>query len=117
MDLKYFLNELYEEHNYPAKAKLLTLARETRPETTTKDVSNFLDGEIAYQLLKETKNLASNGGHIVAYRINEIWEIDIYDVSRYDKSNKGFKYMFAVVDVFTRFGYIIPLKNKYITST
>ena len=104
MDLKDFLDELYTENNYPAKAKLLQLAKQTRPETTAKDVDNFLNGELAYQLLKETKNLTSNSGHIVAYRINEIWEIDIYDVSRYDKSNKGYKYMFAVVDVFTRFG-------------
>ena len=117
MDLKDFLNELYSENNYPAKAKLLKLAKETRPETTAKDVNNFLDAELAYQLLKETKNLKTNGGHLTAYRINEIWQIDIYDVSRYEKSNKGFKYMFAVVDVFTRFGYIIPLKNKDITST
>ena len=117
MDLKDFLDELYSENNYPAKAKLLKLAKETRPETTAKDVDNFLNGELAYQLLKETKNLTSNSGHIVAYRINEIWQIDIYDVSRYDKSNKGFKYMFAVVDVFTRFGYIIPMKNKDIIST
>ena len=117
MDLKDFLNDLYSENNYPAKAKLLKLAKETRPETTAKEVNEFLDAELAYQLLKETKNLASNSGHIVAYRINEIWQIDIYDVSRYEKSNKGFKYMFAVVDVFTRYGYIIPMKNKDIDST
>jgi hypothetical protein len=117
MDLKDFLNELYEENNFPAKAKLLKLAKETRPEITAKDVNDFLDAELAYQLLKETKDLASNSGHIVAYRSNEIWQMDIYDVSRYEKSNKGFKYMFAVVDVFTRFGYIIPMKNKDITST
>ena len=72
MDLKDFLNELYEENNFPAKAKLLKLAKETRPEITAKDVNDFLDAELAYQLLKETKDLASNSGHICAYRINEI---------------------------------------------
>ena len=57
MDLKDFLDELYTENNYPAKAKLLQLAKQTRPETTAKDVNNYLDSELAYQLLKETKNL------------------------------------------------------------
>ena len=76
MDLKDFLDDLYESNNYPAKVKLLQLAKQTRPETTAKDVDNFLNGELAYQLLKETKNLKSNSGHIVAYRINEIWQID-----------------------------------------
>jgi hypothetical protein len=56
-------------------------------------------------------------GHITAFRINEIWQIDIYDLSRYETSNKGYKYMFACLDVFTRFAYIIPLKNKDIIST
>ena len=66
MDLKEFLDELYSENNFPAKVKLLKLAKETRPEITTKDVNDFLDAELAYQLLKETKDLASNSGHIVS---------------------------------------------------
>ena len=112
-----FLNSIWSEHNYPAKAKLLKLAKEKRPETKPKDVDKFLDAQISYQLLKETKNLKSNLGHIVAFKINEIWQIDLYDLSRYETSNKKFKYMFAVVDVFTRYAYIIPLKNKDIEST
>lgn len=42
MDLKDFLDELYTENNYPAKAKLLQLAKQTRPETTAKDVNYYL---------------------------------------------------------------------------
>ena len=112
-----FLTNLYIENNYPAKAKLLQLAKQTRPEIKAKDVNDFLDALMSYQLLKETKNRKSHLGHIVAFRVNEIWQIDIYDLSRYDKSNKGFNYMFAVVDVFSRFAYIVPLKNKDIDST
>ena len=56
-------------------------------------------------------------GHIVAFRLNEIWQIDIYDVSRFETSNKKFKYMFAVMDVFSRFAYIVAMKNKDIEST
>ena len=94
-----FLRDLWEENLYPAKAKLLKLAKETKPETKAKDIDIFLDAQIAYQMLKENKNVKSNIGHIVAFKFNEIWQMDIYDVSRYEKSNKGFKYMFAVVDV------------------
>ena len=95
-----FLNNIWSENNFPAKAKLLKLAKEQRPETQPKDVNKFLDAQLSYQLLKEGKNLKSNLGHIVAFKINEIWQIDIYDLSRYETSNKKFKYMFAVVDVF-----------------
>ena len=112
-----FLNNIWIENNFPAKAKLLKLAKEQRPDTKSKDVNTFLDAQISYQLLKEGKNLKSHLGHIVAFKINEIWQIDIYDLSRYETSNKKYKYLFAVVDVFTRYAYIIPLKNKDIEST
>ena len=112
-----FLNNIWSENNYPAKTRLLKLAKEANPEVKPKDIDKFLNDQISYQLLKETKNLTSHLGHIVAFRINEILQIDIYDVSRFESSNKKFKYMFAVVDVFTRFAYIVPLKNKDIEST
>ena len=112
-----FLNNIWSENNYPAKTKLLKLAQASNPAVKAKDVENFLNGQISYQLLKESKNLSTKLGHIVAFKINEIWQIDLYDVSRFESSNKKYKYMFAVVDVFSRFAYIIPLKNKDIEST
>ena len=112
-----FLNNIWSNANYPAKTKLLKLAQASNPAVKAKDVENFLNGQISYQLLKESKNLSTKLGHIVAFKINEIWQIDLYDVSRFESSNKKYKYMFAVVDVFSRFAYIIPLKNKDIEST
>ena len=112
-----FLNNIWIENNFPAKAKLLKLAKEQRPDTQPKDVNTFLEAQLSYQLLKETKNLKSHLGHIVAFHINEIWQIDLYDLSRYETTNKKYKYMFAVMDVFSRFAYIIPIKNKDIETT
>ena len=112
-----FLNNIWIENNFPAKAKLLKLAKEQRPDTQPKDVNKFLEAQLSYQLLKETKNLKSHLGHIVAFHINEIWQIDLYDLSRYETTNKKYKYMFAVMDVFSRFAYIIPIKNKDIETT
>ena len=57
-----FLNNIWENNNYPAKVKLLKLAKEQRPETKAKDVDTFLDAQISYQLLKEGKNLKSHLG-------------------------------------------------------
>jgi ABC-type glutathione transport system ATPase component len=54
-----FLTSLYIENNYPAKAKLLQLAKAQRPEVKTKDVNDFLEAQMSYQLLKETKKLKS----------------------------------------------------------
>ena len=60
-----------------------------------------------YETCKKTST-----GHIVAYKKNEFRNIDIYDLSKYDKYNKGYKYIFCVIDIFTRKVYCVPLKNK-----
>ena len=72
-----FLNNIWSENNYPAKTRLLKLAKEANPDVKPKDIDTFLNDQISYQLLKETKNLTSHLGHIVAFRINETWQIDI----------------------------------------
>ena len=46
-----FLNSIWSENLYPAKVKLLKLAKEQRPEIKPKDVEDFLNGQISYQLL------------------------------------------------------------------
>ena len=42
----------------------------------------------------------------------EICQIDIYDLSKYEASNKHFKYIFALIDVFTRRAFGVPMKTK-----
>ena len=52
-----FLNSIWSENNYPAKVKLLKLAKEQRPDVKAKDVDTFLESQLSYQLLKETKKI------------------------------------------------------------
>ena len=44
--------------------------------------------------------------------IDKIWAADLVDMSTYSKQNKGYKYLLAVIDVFSKYGWLIPLKNK-----
>ena len=46
--------------------------------------------------------------------IDEIWSIDLADFSDYKTSNnKGFRYIFIIIDNFSKYLWCIPLKNKY----
>ena len=46
--------------------------------------------------------------------IDEIWSIDLADFSDYKTSNnKGFRYIFIIIDNFSKYLLAIPLKNKY----
>ena len=51
---------------------------------------------------------------IVYNYIDEIWSIDLADFSDYKTSNnKGFRYIFIIIDNFSKYLWAIPLKNKY----
>ena len=50
---------------------------------------------------------------IVYNHINEIWSIDLADMVDYKTSNnKGFRYIFVIIDSFTKYLWCIPTKNK-----
>ena len=51
---------------------------------------------------------------IIYNHVDEIWSIDLADFSDYKISNnKGFTYIFIVIDNFSKYLWAISLKNKY----
>ena len=44
--------------------------------------------------------------------IDQTWAVDLADMQQYSKQNKHYKYLLAVIDVFSKYGWLIPLKNK-----
>ena len=58
------------------------------------------------------KNYPTN--KIIYNHIDEIWSIDLGDFSDYKTSNnKGYRYIFIIIDNFSKYLWTIPLKNKY----
>ena len=49
---------------------------------------------------------------VVSNGIDEIWAADLVEMGKFSKWNKGIKYLFMVIDVFSKFGWIEPLKDK-----
>ena len=46
--------------------------------------------------------------------IDDTWSADLLDMIDYGtKNNNGFRYILVVIDNFSKFGWTIPLKNKY----
>ena len=44
--------------------------------------------------------------------IDKIWAADLVDMQAFSKFNRGIKYLLAVIDVFSKYGYLVPLKDK-----
>ena len=49
---------------------------------------------------------------VFAKQINDIWTADLVDMSPFSRSNKGYKYLLTVIDVFSKYGWIVSLKTK-----
>ena len=44
--------------------------------------------------------------------IDEIWAADLIDMQAFSKYNNGIQYLLNVIDIFSKFVWIIPLKRK-----
>ena len=49
---------------------------------------------------------------VYANGIDEIWAADLVEMGKFFKWNNGVRYLLMVINVFSKFGWIEPLKNK-----
>ena len=75
--------------------------------------NNFTMEDLSNELNKPTIQKFERKKVIVNY-INEIHSADLVDMTQYSKINKGYKYIFTNIDVFSKIAYAFPLKSKKI---
>ena len=49
---------------------------------------------------------------VIVNHIDKIWAADLVDLQKFSKWNRGYKYLMMVIDVFSKYGWIVPLKDK-----
>ena len=51
---------------------------------------------------------------VFAKQVDAIWAADLVDMSPFFRSNKGYKYLLTVIDIYiySKYGWIMPLKTK-----
>ena len=76
-------------------------------------LGNFTMEDLSQELNKPTINKFERQKVIVNH-IDEIHSTDLVDMSQYSKMNKGYKYIFTNIDVFSKIAYAFPLKSKKI---
>ena len=103
------INNIYIKNNFPSNERLYKLVQKDNNDITRNDIKSFLDKQKEYQILKVQHNIKSNE-RLVAFIKNEIWQMDIFVLNKYEKQNKGYSYILAVVDIFTRKAFVEPIK-------
>ena len=75
-----------------------------------KDLSKIFVDEIYSQPPRKTYPT----NKIIYNHTDEIWSIDLGDMIDYKTSNnKGYRYIFNIIDNFSKYLWAMPLKNKY----
>ena len=49
---------------------------------------------------------------VIVFGIDEIWAADLVDMQAFAKENDGVKYLLTVIDIFSKYGWIIPINDK-----
>lgn len=83
--------------------------------TSYAEVKNWLSSQDAYTLHKTPRRRFARRKTIVS-GMNEQWQCDLIDLSRLKQQNGGMTFVLTAIDVFSKVGCAIPLKNKTSTS-
>jgi hypothetical protein len=108
------IKKYYDNYLYPNLSDLYKFMKEDDIKITKAQIKTWLDRLEENQITKETKNKKETYGHIVAFAENQEWQMDIYVLEKYKKFNRGYSYILACIDIFSRKIYCIAMKTKSI---
>ena len=61
--------------------------------------------------LHKPKNINFKRSQFVSSEIDGFWATDLADLSKYKKYNDNFNYLLIVIDILTKYSWVVPLKN------
>ena len=73
--------------------------------------NNFTMEDLSEELNKPVINKFERKKVIVNH-IDEIHSCDLVDMQKYSRMNKGYKYIFTNIDVFSKYAWSFPIKSK-----
>ena len=53
-----------------------------------------------------------NKGKVYSHFRDNIWGVDLEDMQSLSKKNEGIKYLLCAIDLFSKYAFAIPLKEK-----
>ena len=114
MNIKDAIDEINKNYNFPGLAKLIKLVQSKYP-FSKDEIIKAVKGDVNTQLMIP-RTPPKVQGHITSLAVNELMELDIFDMQKYKTNNiinkVIYPYMLVLIDVFSRFAYIEPLENK-----
>jgi len=109
------LREIYYNPSNPASfssaERLHKQLQRTGSSLSLDKIKNWLSGQNTYTLHKQAYvNFRRNP--IIVEHIDEQWQADLVDLQDFSRKNAGNKYILTVIDIFSKYAWAVPIKNK-----
>lgn len=103
---------VYYDVEHPAAFGSFTTLRRFLPKSiSTADIKQFLMEQDAYTLHAPAIRRFERD-YVFVTNVDDQWHIDLADMQKFRKDNRGTKYIFVAVDVLSKFAFVRCLKVK-----
>ena len=112
-----YLRNLYYNINSPiAYTSEINLWKQIKAdckqiEINRNKLKNWLGEQYTYTLHKSC-NKPRAYRKVMGKNIDDQWQADLVEMREFSKSNDGYNYILTVIDCFSKFGWVEPLKTK-----
>ena len=111
-----YLKELYFNPSHPAsfgspEGLYNNVKKEGKFKISHSQIKKWIQKQESYSRNKGTKRNFQRGRVIVA-GIDDQFDADLASLSFYADDNDGYKYLLVVIDIFSHYGWVQPLKDK-----
>ena len=91
--------------------RLYKAAKLAIPELRRTEVKRFLQGKFAYSQHKQIRRKFTRRPVIATDKF-DVFQMDLADMQKFSEHNDGFKYLLVVVDCFSKYACVVPLRSK-----
>ena len=114
-DVEEYLSNIYYDAKHPASygsvGSLFKFAKQRYNNISLNDIKLWLSKQLTYTLHRYArKNFLRN--RIYVTHMLQQWQADLVDMKELVKENDGYKYLLTVIDCFSKYLWVIPLKVK-----
>ena len=105
------IRRLYDDVARPSAFSTLRKLRVATSAKTAEVIKAWVEKQDAYTLHRTERKRFARNLYTVS-NVMEVWECDLLYVQAYTTYNDNYRYILLVIDVFSKYLYLIPIRTK-----
>src|SRR6266516_4532136 len=109
------MDTLKETYYDPAKTGSFGGVNALSKATDNRNAKEWLSTQETYTLHKPVRRRYKRR-KTICVGLDHLWQIDLVDMTSLSSYNDGFKYLLTCIDCFSRYAWVVPIRNKRSSS-